>query len=87
MPTVISRSTRLRIPGETQMAVLTADVAATLGNAELHALVRGLKVPGAQPAASGDDPVKIEASVRLDDPARRWNSPPHIGCFLCMDRR
>ena len=63
--------TRLRIPGETQMAVLTADVAATLGNAELHALVRGLKVPGAQPRLLEDDPVKIEASVRLDDPARR----------------
>jgi len=32
--------TRLRLPGETQMAALSADVAANLGNAELHALVR-----------------------------------------------
>jgi len=63
--------TRLRIPGETQMAALSADVAATLGNAELHALVRGLKIPGAQPRLLEDDPVKIDASVRLDDPARR----------------
>jgi translocation and assembly module TamB len=62
--------TRLRMPGETQMAALTADVAATRGNAELHALVLGLKIPGAQPRLLEDDPVKIEASVRLDDPAR-----------------
>jgi translocation and assembly module TamB len=62
--------TRLRIPGETQMAALSADVAATLGNAELHALVRGLMIPGAQPRLLEDDPVKIEATVRLDDPAR-----------------
>ena len=63
--------TRLRIPGETQMAALSADVAVSLGNAELHALVRGLKIPGTQPRLLEDDPVKIEASVRLDDPARR----------------
>lgn len=63
--------TRLRLPGETQMAALSADVEANLGNAELHALVRGLKIPGAQPRLLEDDPVKIEASVRLDDPTRR----------------
>jgi len=63
--------TRLRLPGETQMAALNADIAANLGNAELHALVRGLKIPGSQPRLLEDDPVKIEASVRLDDPARR----------------
>jgi translocation and assembly module TamB len=62
--------TRLRIPGETQMAALSADVSATLGNAELHALVRGLRIPGAQPRLLEDDPVKIEAAVRLDDPSR-----------------
>jgi translocation and assembly module TamB len=63
--------TRLRLPGETQIAALDADVVASLGNAELHALVRGLKIPGAQPRLLEGDPVKIEASVRLDDPARR----------------
>jgi translocation and assembly module TamB len=63
--------TRLRLPGETQMAALNADIAANLGYAELHALVRGLKIPGAQPRLLEDDPVKIDASVRLDDPERR----------------
>jgi translocation and assembly module TamB len=62
--------TRLRIPGA-QMAALNADVAADSGKAELHAVVRGLKIPGAQPRLLEDDPVKIEAAVRLDDPARR----------------
>jgi translocation and assembly module TamB len=61
--------TRLRISG-VQMAALNADVAADSGNAELHAVVRGLKIPGAQPRLLEDDPVKIEAAVRLDDPAR-----------------
>jgi translocation and assembly module TamB len=62
--------TRLRAPG-TQVAALTADLAANLGNAELHALARGVTIPGSQPRLLESDPVKIDASVRLDDPARR----------------
>jgi translocation and assembly module TamB len=63
--------TRLRIPGDTQMAALNADIAAAQGNAELHAQVLSLRIPGALPRLLQDDPVKIDASVRLDDPARR----------------
>jgi translocation and assembly module TamB len=63
--------THLRIPGGAQAATLTADLAANLGNAELHALARGLRIPGAQPRLLEDDPLQIDASVRLDDPARR----------------
>ena len=63
--------TQLRVPGGAQAATLTADLAASLGNAELHALTRGLRIPGAQPRLLEDDPLKIDASVRLDDPARR----------------
>jgi translocation and assembly module TamB len=63
--------TRLRTPGGTQMAALNADIAAALGKAELHGLIRGLTIPGAQPRLLVDDPVKIEASMRFDDPARR----------------
>jgi len=63
--------TQLRVPGNAQAATLTADLAANLGNAELHALARGLRIPGAQPRLLEDDPLKIDASVRLDDPARR----------------
>jgi translocation and assembly module TamB len=63
--------TRLRVPGQLQAAALTADVAAVQGKAELHALLSGLRIPGSQPKLLEADPVKIDASVRLDDPARR----------------
>lgn len=63
--------TRLRVPGQVQAAALTADVAAVQGKADLHALIRGLRIPGSQPKLLEADPVKIDASVRLDDPARR----------------
>ena len=63
--------TRLRLPGQLQAATLTADVAAVQGKADLHALILGLRIPGSQPKLLEADPVKIDASVRLDDPARR----------------
>jgi translocation and assembly module TamB len=62
---------RLRVPGQLQAAALTADVGAVQGKADLHALIRGLRIPGSQPKLLEADPVKIDASVRLDDPARR----------------
>jgi translocation and assembly module TamB len=62
--------TRLRIPGQLQAAALTADLAADRGKAQLHALIQGLKIPGSQPRLFESDPVKIDASARLDDPAR-----------------
>jgi translocation and assembly module TamB len=63
--------TRLRTPGSLQAASLSADIAAKGGNAELHALIKGLRIPGSQPRLLESDPVKIDASARLDDPARR----------------
>jgi translocation and assembly module TamB len=62
---------RLRIPGQLQVAALSADLAADHGKADLHALIQGLRIPGSQPKLLEADPVKIDASVRLDDPARR----------------
>jgi translocation and assembly module TamB len=62
---------RLRMPGGTQIATLSADIDADLGKAALHALVGGLQIPGPQPRLLEDDPIKIDASMRLDDPARR----------------
>jgi translocation and assembly module TamB len=63
--------TQLRLPGETQIAALNAEIAADLGKSELHALVGGLRIPGAQPRLLEGDPVKVDALLRLDDPARR----------------
>ena len=63
--------TRLRAPGALQAAGVNADITAQGGKAELHALIQGLRIPGSQPRLLETDPVKIDASVRLDDPARR----------------
>jgi translocation and assembly module TamB len=62
---------RLRVPGQLQVAALNADVTADHGKADLHALLLGLRIPGSQPKLFEADPVKIDASVRLDDPVRR----------------
>ncbi len=62
---------RLRLPGQLQAAQLNADLAADGGKANLHALIQGLKIPGSQPRLLESDPLKIDASVQLDDPARR----------------
>jgi translocation and assembly module TamB len=60
----------LKIPGGAQLASLNADAAADLGNAELHAQVKGLKIPGQEAKLLEDDPVKIDATAHLSDPAR-----------------
>jgi translocation and assembly module TamB len=62
---------RLRVPGQLQAASLSADLAADGGKADLHALIQGLNIPGSQPRLLEADAVKIDASVRLDDPKRR----------------
>jgi translocation and assembly module TamB len=63
--------TRLRAPGSLQADSLTADISADGVNAQLHAQVQGLRIPGSQPRLLASDPLKIDASVRLDDPQRR----------------
>jgi translocation and assembly module TamB len=61
----------LRTPGGTRIESVNADIDADLGKAALHALIGGVQIPGPQPRLLEDGPVKIDASVRLDDPARR----------------
>src|SRR6266478_6029890 len=63
-------ASQLQIPGGTQLASLTGDLTADSGTAALHALVGGLRIPGPQPKLLQDSPVKIDASMRLDDAAR-----------------
>jgi translocation and assembly module TamB len=62
--------TRLRVPGQLQAASVTSDLTAERGNAQLHALIQGLKIPGSQPRLLEADPVKLDASVQLGDLAR-----------------
>jgi translocation and assembly module TamB len=63
-------ASQLRLPGGTQLASLTGDLTADSGTATLHALVGGLRIPGPQPKLLQDSPLKIDASMRLDDAAR-----------------
>jgi translocation and assembly module TamB len=60
---------QLRLPGDTQMATLNADFSASLGHAEVHALIGGLRIPGSQPQLLESSPLKIDASMRLNETA------------------
>jgi translocation and assembly module TamB len=59
----------LGLPGDTKVASLRSDINASHGSIELHAVVAGLSIPG-QPQLLRDDPLKVHATMRLDDPAR-----------------
>ena len=62
---------RLRMPAGTQIETLNADIDADRGLAALHAVIGGLQIPGPRPRLLADDSIKVDASLRLDDPARR----------------
>jgi translocation and assembly module TamB len=62
---------RLQLPGGTRIETLNADIDADRGLAALHAVIGGLQIPGTQPRLLADDLIKVDASLRLDDPARR----------------
>jgi len=61
---------RLRLPGGAQLAALDGDLTADSGAAALHAIIRGLQIPGLRPQLLADSPVNIDASMRFDEPAR-----------------
>lgn len=61
---------QLRLPGDTLLATVSADLTAASGAAALHALVGGLRIPGPQPQLLEDSAVKIDAAMRLDQAER-----------------
>ncbi len=61
---------QLRLPGDTLLATVSADLTAASGAAALHALVGGLRIPGPRPQLLEDSAVKIDASMRLDQAGR-----------------
>jgi translocation and assembly module TamB len=61
---------RLRLPGGTQLATLNGELTADSGAAALHAIIGGMQIPGPRPQLLADSPLKIDASMRLDEPAR-----------------
>ncbi|MEP6885753.1 MAG: translocation/assembly module TamB domain-containing protein [Gammaproteobacteria bacterium] len=61
---------QLLLPGGTRVATLHADVTADAGNAALHALIDGLRIPGLKPQLLQDSPLTIDAAMRLDQTTR-----------------
>src|SRR5215469_4824996 len=63
------RIDRLQMPGGGGLALLTANLQAESGGLAVHAVTEGLVVPGPQPRLLADSPVRVSATVRLDDAA------------------
>ena len=60
----------LRIPGNTQISHVGAELAARDGKLTVHGVVDGLEIPGPQPQLFAKDPLTIDASLKLDAAAR-----------------
>jgi translocation and assembly module TamB len=61
--------TGLNLPGDTKIASLQAEISADHGGLELHSVVAGLAIPG-QPQLLRENPLKVDASMRLDEVTR-----------------
>ncbi len=57
----------LKVPGGTSLASFAADLAAIDGAATMRADLRGLKLPLPQQDLLAAEPIRIDASIRLDD--------------------
>jgi translocation and assembly module TamB len=60
----------LHVPGDVQLANLNADVSAQNGVASLRAEVAGLQIPGPQPSFLSADPIKLDATMHLEQATR-----------------
>jgi translocation and assembly module TamB len=60
---------KLRIAVDTEVSKLTATLASQAGLLTLSAVADGLVIPGPRPQLLRQDPLKIEASLRLDEPS------------------
>jgi translocation and assembly module TamB len=59
----------LEIPGGASLATLNANLAAERGVLALHAALEGLVLPGPQPRLLADAPLRVEATLHLNDAA------------------
>jgi len=57
----------LRIAGNTQISRLNAELTASAGKFAVRAVVTGLEVPGPQPRLFASDPVRLDATLKLND--------------------
>jgi translocation and assembly module TamB len=61
---------QLRLPDGTEMAALRADLSAVAGNLTIRGVIDGLRIPGPAAALLAKDPLRIDASMRLNEAAR-----------------
>jgi translocation and assembly module TamB len=61
---------QLQIPGDTQLASLTANLTASGGSLDAKATLEGLVIPGSRPDLFQDAPLTVDASAHLKDPKR-----------------
>jgi translocation and assembly module TamB len=61
---------QLVLPAGNAIGNLHAELNAAAGDIALKAVVRGLRIPGSEPALLEKDPLGIDASMRLKDPTR-----------------
>jgi translocation and assembly module TamB len=61
---------RLVLPAGSAIANLHAELNAAGGDIALKGVVQGLRIPGPEPALLEKDPLKIDASMRVNDPTR-----------------
>ena len=74
----------LDLPGDTRIASLRCEINADHGGIELHGVVAGLAIPG-QPQLLRDDALKVDATMRLDDPgAAAGLDRSATSCSHCM---
>jgi len=64
------RIDRLRVPGGGGLATLTANLRADGGEVAAQAVADGLVLPGPQPRLLADSPLRVDATIRLDDTSR-----------------
>ena len=60
---------KLHIAGDTEISTLTATLASQAGLLTVTAVADGLVIPGPRPQLLRQDPLKVEASLRLDEPS------------------
>jgi translocation and assembly module TamB len=60
----------LAAPGGVRLANFNADLSADDGTASLRGAAAGLQIPGPQPSLLSSDPVRLDASIHLDQATR-----------------
>ena len=64
------RIERLQIPGGGGLAILDASLTADGGELGTRAVANGLVLPGPEPRLLADSPLRVDATMRLDDASR-----------------